>query len=623
MTHRLLTKSAFFALAMLAAPLQLSAQSAEEVKSDVLSALSTPLPITIIGPLLTRDVTVTEEGDGFRATLEDTTLMGLYPFGEVSMKLVPLDDDTYRVSDLQFPKDLDFPGMARITFEGMTLDGTWSATDRSYSALKAELTGLSVQPGQGNPGTLSLGRIAFDVEKEPDETDTESRLDITLGNISAKGFPGANVSIGEVQALLSANGERPVDLYSLLREVMMVASARGGRIGPQTLGESILGNTYSTVALDVGLSDLNITDPQNPEGSYFQAAGLQARLGMQDVNPRDWGMVEVSVNLDQVKQQRMMENGVFEVGRARLKLRGAELPVADMFAALNTLNTFHQTQPVRVSDLLDGFLEFGALEFTTEGEALKLEVRSGTFENDKWVEHTEFFTGYDSWNAQLAFEGFNQNQGTITNLIDLQGGTFTPGPKFAVEDLQHIKAWFPVTLKQGGQVSNLNESFLKQLFTDVFIEDIDEPTEIILPLVLYASASAFEVNTEGNRYETDLFSIEQSGAYRFFPAKFMSITPIEGQIVMRMTGFDNLMAYFDELLREEARREYGRPEDMSVLKSVLTVLRNLGTQAEDGTVVWQIEKNDVDRSEIVVNGTTLYYPEFTQLMPFAMFGMFL
>lgn len=620
MTPRSLTKSALFALAALCLPAPLSAQSTEEVKSDVLSALSTPLPITVIGPLLTRDVTVTEEGDGFRATLLDTSLMGLFPFGEVSIKLVPLDGDTYRVSDLQFPKALDFPGFANVTFDTMALDGTWSATDRSYSALKAELTGLRIRPGPGDQGALSLGLLAFDVEKEPDETDTESRFDITLDTVSATGLGGPEITVGGVQALLRANGERPVDLYSLLREVMLAAGSRDGGVGLRTLGESLLGNTYGTVALELEARDLTIVDPRDRENSFFRAAGLQAGLGMRDVGPRDWGMAELSVHLDNVEQQNLMDESDFEVAQAQVRLRGAELPVADMFAAINILGAPRQTRPIRVSDLLDGLAEFGALELTTEGKALRIDLFDGRIENNEWVEETLFSTGYESWGARIALEGFNSNQGVITSIVDFQGGTFIPGPDFPKDDLRHVNAWFPNVLKFGGRVSNLNEAFLKQLFRDVLIEDRDEPLEIVLPLALYAAASVFEVAVEGNRYETGLFGLEQGGQYRVYPAKFMSLAPIEGRFDMSMTGFDALLGYVEEIRLEEARREYGDEEELSVLKSVLTVLRNLGTQAADGTVSWQIEKADVDRSQITVNGTTLYYPEFSQLIPLAWMG---
>ena len=617
MTLRLLTKSALFALATLGLPAQLAAQSTEEVKSDVLSALSTPLPITVIGPLLTRDVTVTEEGDGFRATLLDTSLMGLFPFGEVSIKLEPLDDDTYRVSDLQFPRNLDFPGLATITFDSMDLDGTWSATERSYSALKAELTGLQVDPGQG---ALSLGSLAFDVEKEPDETDTESRFDITMADVSATGLGGPKVTVGAVQALLRANGDEPVDLYSLLREVMMLAGRSDGGAGLMALGQSLLGNTYGTVTLELEARDLNMVDPRDPENSFFRAADLQAGLDMQDVSPRDWGLAELSVHLDQVQQQKLMDDSIFDVDKAVVRLRGAELPVADMFAAITILGAPRQTQPIRVSDLLDGLAKFGAIELATEGKALRLDIRDGNWVDDNWVEETVFSASYDKWGAQILLEWFNKNQGVITNLVDLQGGTFIPGPNFPKDDLRHVNAWFPKVLKFGGQVSNLNEGFLKQLFRDVLIQDLNEPLEIILPLALYAAASTIDVAVEGNRYETGLFGVEQSGQYRVYPAKVMSFAPIEGQFEMRLTGFDALAAYIEEIRQEEARREDGDEEALSVVKSVLTVLRNLGKQEDDGSVSWEVEKADVDRSQVTVNGTTLYYPEFSQFIPLAVMG---
>lgn len=621
MTPKLLIKSAFLAFAAFGLPAQLAAQSAEEVKTDVLSALSTPLPITVIGPLLTRDVAVTEEGDGFRATLEETTLMGLFPFGDVSIKLVPLDDDTYRVSDLQFPQNLDFPGLAKIDFTGMTLDGTWSAKDRSYTALNAELTELRVMPGQGDQGVLQLGRLAFDVQKEPDDTDTESRFNITLGDILVKDIGGPDITIGEAQALLSANGERPVDLYSLLREIMMVAGMRDGGVGLQTLGQSLLGNTYGTVTLDINASDLKVTSPFTSEDRYFQANGLQAQLNMRDISPRDWGMAELSVRLDQVTNERMLDSGTFGVENAVVRLRGAELPVADMFEAIVLMNAGYPAQPVSVTDLLDGFLEFGALELASEGKGLNVEVRDLEVVEGELVEETAFATSFDAWNTQLLLDGFNKNQGAFTTVAMLGAGSFVPGPNFDQDDLRHIKAWFPTDLKYGARVSNLNEGFLKQLFKDVLIQDMQAPVELMMPIMLYASASAFDVLIEGNRYQTDLFAVEQTGQYRMFPAKFMSIAPFEGRFDLRMTGFDALVGYLEEIRIEEAGREYGDEEVLSMIKSVLTVLRNLGKQSDDGSVLWQIEKQDVNQPEVMVNDTTFYYPDMSQLLPMALLGI--
>ena len=620
MTLRFLKKAALSALAALSLPTLAIAQSADDVKLDVLSALSTPLPITVVGPLLTRDVVVTEEGDGFRATLQDSTLLGLFPFGDVSMKLVPLDDDTYQVSDLQLPRDLDFPGLGRIAFSDMTLNGTWSASDRSYSDLQAELTGLRVEPGQG---ALTLGRLAFDVQKEPDETDTESRFNITLGDVSAAGFAPINVTLGEAQILLSANGERPVDLYSLLREVILVAGMRDGGIGLQTLGQSLLGNTYGTIALDLQARDLNVVDFRSPDSTYLLADGMQARLGMEDVSPRDWGAAELSVTLDGVEHQDLIESGMFDVSRAVVRLGAEDLPVADMFAAAQTLATAGWGPPILVSDLLDGFAEFGALELSTEGEALSIEVRDSRYVNDEWVEDTAFFSGYDDWNVAFSLTGLNENQGVASNLISLSGGRFTPGELFREQDLRHVEAWFPTALRIGGQVSNLNEAFLKRLFKDVYIADLTEPVELIMPLMLYASASVFDVTVPDNHYETSLFRLEQRGEYRVYPAKFMSLAPFEGRVDMSLTGFDALFGYMDETIRLEAAKQYGNVEELSILKSVVTVMRNLGAQGSNGEVTWEIEKPDADRSELTINGTTLYYPEINQFLPFAFLGSLL
>lgn len=612
---RQILKAALLALVAQVLPHGLAAQSLEQVKSDVLSALSTPLPITVIGPLLTRDVTVSAEGDGFRATLEDTSLMGLFPFGEVSMKLVAMDEHTYHVSDLQFPKHLDFPGIAQVDLNGMRLDGTWSASERSYSALDAELTGLRMLPGEGDEGLLAIGRLAFDVAKEPDETDMESHFDITLEDVLLSGLDEADMRVGEVRALLSANGEEPVDLYALLREVLMTAGTRDSSAGFVRLGQSLLGNSYGSVELDLGARDFTIVDAQDPQAGFLHAEGLEARLEMQDVEARDWGGGELAVHLEGVQHQDLLEQGRFAVKNALVRLSGADLPVADMVAVIDILDN-PRGRPLPLSALLDGLAEFGALELASEGEGLSLDIWDSTFEDDEWIEDRLFTAGYESWGASFALEGLNENRGTASAMIELDGGSFDPGPIFDEADLPHIDAWFPLSLRYGGQVSDLNEGFLKELARDVVILDPEEPVEVILPLALWASATVLDVSAEQNHYETGLFSVEMDADYRVFPAKLMSMVPFEGQIGMRMRGFERLLSHIDGLLEAEGTSA----SEASAVRSALIVLRNLGEQDEDGALAWQIEKPDVDSAEIAVNGTTLYYPEPGQIMPLAFLG---
>ncbi len=603
--------------------LPVSAQSVDKVKSDVLSALSTPLPITIIGPLLTRDVAVTEVDGGFRAVLDDTTLMGLFPFGEVSFHLAPIDDETYRITDLSFENTLDFPGIGKLSFTGMELDGVWSARTRTYSALNWVTSGLNFLPGEGGQGELSIGSLSFDVLKEPDDSNTESRFEISANKLAVLGMGPQNVAVGEVRALLAANGERPVDLYSVIREVLMLGAVRDKGAHLETLGRSLLGNNYETVTLDLSAADLNAANARNPDESYFKADALNIQAALSEVAPRHWGGAEVSLTFENLDQKDFVPDSTVTVETALLRLSGGDLPVADMMATFMLLEELPRERSVLASDLLNGLAGFGKLEFSTEGKSVWVEAFEGRMRGDEYVKETAFETGFKSWGLEAGLSGLDRNEGKLTFGTSFQGGQFVAGTAIPDDALPHINAWFPVGLTLQAGVTNLNEELLKTLLTDVEIRSLREPVEVLLPLAIFAAATVPDVAIGENSYETNLFRVTQSGNYRLYPTEVFNLLPYEGELTAHMTGLPNLLNYFDDtmkLLRPRSEEAMA----LSALKAGLIVLRNLGEKGEGETLEWTMKRPDVTRNEIVLNGVTLRYPDVMTYVPmfFAMAGAF-
>lgn len=607
------------ALVAIATASTVSAQTADEVKADVLSALSTPLPITIVGPLLTPDVSVEVEGDGFRATLKNTSLMGFLPIGDVSLRLVPLDDDTYRVSDMQLPRSLDFPGIAMLKHGGMELEGTWSASQRSYSALNWVIHDLKVAPEGIRSGALAIGEIAFDVTKEPDEADIESSIGIVVRDLTTRGLAPETVTVDTMQARLAANGEQPVDLYSVIREMIMRSTLRDGGDGLQALGASLLGNTYRTVALDLVATGLNIGTPGGgtSEALSFETFGISAALS--DVAPRTWGGAEIAVTLKGLEQRDLLESGEFSVGDATLRLSGTDLPVAAGFEAIQLISEGGRYEPpVRVSDLLDGLAGFGKLELSTEGHDFLVKATTRVPPppggNGFWAAAPLFELGYGSWAGGMGLEGLNIDQGKLHFGMNLANGHFTPKSAFPAEKTPDFEALFPVTLGIDWTLSNRNEGLLRKLFTDVTIHDMDEPVEIALPLALYAAATVFESSTGEDVYETALFRVTSESTARIYPTEIMGLFPYEGEMTLRMTGFDRLQDYMTAL-----PRRVGRGGDLlagiSMMQSAMAVMRNLAETPEAGMLEWRIARPDVDRPVFELNGVTLRYPQFAGLAP--------
>ncbi|UYV36706.1 hypothetical protein N4R57_17180 [Rhodobacteraceae bacterium D3-12] len=611
----------------LAAPL--AAQSVEEAKTDVLSALSTPLPITIIGPLLTRDVAVSEEGGGFRATLQDTTLMGLFPFGDVSFRMDPLDDDSYRITDLTFSSTLEFPGIGTLSFSGMEFDGTWSTKSRSYSALKWLTNDVKFTPDMGAApantpepqASISLGSLMFDVLKEPDSTNTESKFEITAGNVAMIGMGPQNVTLGEVRALLAANGDKPVDLYSVLREVLMLGTVRNGGAHLQTLGQSLLGNTYDTVTLDLSATNLNMASVRR-QNEYFQAGTLHATAALKDVQPRTWGGAEIVLRFGNVDQREALPDSALRVGEAVVRFTTEELPVADMMATFMTLGNPPRRRPVDATALLNGLMEFGKLEIASEGKNVWFDALYHPYRNGQRATEaeSEFALSFDSWGVNFGLAGLNRNEGTLSVGTVFSGGKMIPGESAPADVLPHLNAWFPKELAITSSVTKLNEGLLKQMFKDVTIHNLQEPVEIITPLVIYAASTVMEMTSGMNVYETGLFRLEQEGSYRFYPSEVLSLFPYEGEATMRMTGLPELLAYFDDTMAKVRPGSY-EVSGLSAVKSGLIVLRNLAKEGDGGALEWAVARSDISKRELTLNDVTLRYPDFAQYMPmFAFMG---
>jgi len=599
--------------------LPLSAQTADEVRSDVLSALATPLPITIVGPLMTPDVTVTPEGDGFRAVMQDTSVMGLFPFGEVTMLLTPLDGDRYQISEMTFPTQIDIPGVALLTYSNMTIEGTWLADERSYTDLTWTISDLTLAPGNGAPGRISIGELSLNVVKEPDETDTESRFEIALADLAVTDAGPQDIRAGAVRALLAANGEQPVDLYSLIRETILRSTLNDDGQGLMALGQSLLGNTYSTVTLDLTGEDLDIRDASATGEAYLTAGTMTARLDMADVAPRDWGAAEITVALQDLEQRDVApEYATLTMGEGVLAVRVSELPVADMFTMVTTLSGPPRGRPVPAQVLVDGLMEFGALEVRTSGSDVRLEAFDWRWTEDGGVEEPLFTSSYDSWSSQFGISGLNENAGQFAFAVEATGGTIVPQQAMGPEAEPHLEAWFPEELRVQTALSELNEGFLKQLLEDVQIARIDEPAELVLPMLLYAASVVPQVTSGENLYETGLFRVTQSADLQFYPTEIISLSPYTGTTQITFDGLEDLSAYID---RELVATGEMRPDEASAVQSVLTVMGNLAERDADGVASWTIARPDLYTREVIVNGVTLRYPEIAQFLPMAMFGM--
>ena len=319
-----------------------------------------------------------------------------------------------------------------------------------------------------------------------------------------------------------------------------------------------------------------------------------------------------TATLTGIDQTESVKAGHTTIDSATLRLTGADLPVGAMFEAGQAVamatGPGGARRPVPAALLLDGFMGFGRFGLSTEGSGLsvvQIKRYPPPSEEDKDKDRTEFTLGYDRWSARLDLSGLRDNAGTIAFGADFAGGQFLPGPAFRDRDRPHVEAWFPLDLRLQSRLGGLNEGFLRTLLTDVTINRLDEPVELILPMALYFMATVFDVTSGDDLYRTGLFEYTQQGQARLYPTKMLGVVPYEGEARVTLSGIDRLNAYFAGQRVPEAA-------------SVLTVLRNLGRDTGDGRFAWDISRPDIERSELVINGTTLRYPDLLDNLPMMM-----
>jgi len=391
----------------------------------------------------------------------------------------------------------------------------------------------------------------------------------------------------------------------------------------QALGQSLLGNTYDSVTMDLSARDLSATSTRTDDDSYFKAGTLHVTAALSDVEPRDWGGADVTLRFGDVDQVQFVPDSALRVDEAVLRVSGSALPVADMMAAVMTLAEPPRQYPVDATKLLDGLLGFGKLEMATEGKAIWLEEFGQRYDNGDYKKVTEFETSFDKWAVNVALEGVNRNEGRLTFGTEFAGGAFIPGDHAPDGAAPHIEAWFPRELKLQTSLSNMNEGLLKQMFEDVQILNMYEPVELVLPMLVYAASTVMDVSAGENVYETALFRVEQNGAYQLFPTEVLSMAPYEGEMDVRMTGLSNLLGYFDETLQQVSAGS-SEATGLAAVKSGLIVLRNLAEKGEAGALEWNLKRPDVTQNTFMMNGIVLRYPDVMTYFPmvFGMAGIF-
>ncbi len=596
---RLIASLAF----VLAQSVAVLAQTPEAVKTDILAALSTPMPITVIGPIVAQDVKVTASGDSFEASLVNPSLMGFVPLGSMSFKLTPQGDKAYRVTELKLPATLDFLNMATLTIGSTSFDGLWSTETRSYQSLGFKLTGVDIAPKGAGNAKVTIGALALDVAKEGQANATESKFVLHAEDVVSKELPPDNISAKSIVAELKANGETPVDLYAVLSRFLVLSMMQGDSSGALQFAESLRSQNYDTVNLTLAAQGVDVLDPQGGPKAHLTADDVKVAMALTGVTPQEWGTLALSVNSAKIADTGILGVADMKAEQGSFALDGNRIPIGATLDAIAKLQALSKGEPVelRMADVMEGLLNMGALKVTSGAKGISYlpdnaddpVVRIGSYQLDSGT------------------DGFRDSKGRVFFASALED--MAVEIKHFATPLQEksYRLFNPKRVRYDLAIADLNEGLLRKLMADVVIRSEQDYAALAVPSVVYAMALKPTIETKDMRFESNEIDVAATGHGRFYPAWVLGALAYEGENTVSLKGVDKLLAYIAELKAESVADTSG----LSVLQSFVATFKALATT--DGEALkWSIKYPKANEGLMLVNDTELRFPGFaTSLAP--------
>ena len=625
---------ATLALALLSQVSFAVAQTPEEVKSDILSALSTPMPITVVGPIMTRDVKVTKDGDAFLATLEQPMLMGIIPLGSMSFKLTPAGDKLYRVTDFALPKTLEVFNSFKVGIGGTTFDGVWSTESRSYRKLNFQLDQITVAPKGSQNSKVEIGSLSLDVAKDGDAGATESKFLLHASDITSKGYPPSNINVKSLTADLRAKGQEPVDLYAVLsRFAVLAATQQGGGDSILQFAESLRAQKYDKVSLNLSAEGVDVTGTEPGSTDKLAVASVAGTAELSNVTPDDWGSVNITINGKDIHDTGLIDVKQMDADTGSISLTGTQIPIGATLNAIGKLQAISRGEPtsLKVSDVLDGLFNIGAIKIASSASGI---VYLPLKEEDPTLRIGKYST-------ETGTEGLRDNKGRLffsTAVDDFKLDV----KKFDTELQKKLTALLnPTVFHYDLSVSELNESLLRKLMGDVVINDEKDYAALAAPAIAYVMAMKPMIETKDMRYQTADIDVGLSGLVRFYPAWALSALPYEGDNKISFKGLDKVMALFEELnntppeavaapVATDGSTEAVEPpvpvdnrSTYAVVQSVLLTMKALA-KTEGDTLAWVFKYPKAGQGLFLVNDTEMRFPDLAgSLGPMIAYGGFL
>jgi len=618
------------------------AQSEETVRRDIAAALSTPLPITVIGPLMAPDIRVTSDGDSFRVELDNPLVMGIVPIGPVSFRVTPKEDGAlYHVTDFRLPPSVDVFNTVTLAIGSTDFDGLWSLQSRSYRTLDFRLNDISVRPRNVAGAEIGAGSLGLKVAKQETGGATESWVALSATELVVKGFTdGDDATLKRLEAELKAKGKEPVDLYAVITRFAVLSMMQRDSSQLLQFAESLRVKSYDTVSLGFTMEGLAVTG--SAPARHLSVASLKGKAAIDDITPAEWGKLTFGVDAAGISDIGYGGAQRVDVANAHTGITGDRIPIGATLNAISGLQSLHRGDPVRIlaTDLLDGFVNVGSLALDVL--ANDMTVRS--------LANARVSSRVGSYSTHVGLDGFRDGAGRISvalaaDEMDLSGIGPKSSPLDAV-DRRLFQTLNPTTVRYDLHVSDLGETLLRKLMTGIAISSTEDLAGLSVPALAFVMAIKPVMETKDARFSSKEVDLRTTSKVRVYPAWAIGALPYEGTQRISLSGYDKLLAMLNDLermqgsvtLTEEDMTGPASSDDrgagafnhdsydiaentgnlntasIAFIRGLMGTIKALSAD-EGGRMVWDIDFPEARTPLFRVNDVTLRYPDIAAYLP--------
>lgn len=360
---------------------QASALTVNEMKKHLSINIAQNLPITILGPLISDEITVFKQDGIFSVVIPNAAVIVGSPLGDISFEMKEVTETTFEVSNFKLPQQLITSEGEILPIKEHSLSGIWSTKNGAYDSVTYKIAGFSTL---GKDSEFTFSHLGFDLSPQAENGDQSLSIDIgplafnNSTNNTKLIFDGAKVKA-------SVNSTEALRVHKVLSDIIATLSETGAEIlldQPSLMQlMSPLQVAYDSASLEISTGKVQLEQPDLE--SSLTMAGIDFKSNAVDMTGDMIGKTQFELKVTDLNlkdHDNRMEFEEFEWLGATDKVDGNH---AFVFGKKMLENVMDEEAVIDLADAFNLYFNFndfgmevavkGLLASTGSGESIEIE----------------------------------------------------------------------------------------------------------------------------------------------------------------------------------------------------------------------------------------------------------